>query len=148
MNLRKNLALAERLQSSCYNERGKTLFIWQGVTVYLTAEGVDSTLASIAHHSGPGSAVIFDYFYNETLRDTSRPEVKMMRRAARVTGEEYLFGIDQGQIEPFLTQRGFRDIRNATPDDLKRLYFTGPNSRRVIPTGVAIASASTIQKDM
>ena len=52
MNLRKNLALAERLESSGYNDQGKTLFIWQGVTVYLTAEGVDSTLAFIAHHSG------------------------------------------------------------------------------------------------
>jgi len=133
--------LGERLQSSGYSEQGKTLFIWQGVTVYLTKEGVDSTLAFIANHSGPGSAVIFDYFYNETLRDTSRPEVKLMWRAAKVTGEGYLFGIDEGQVEPFLSQRGFRDIRNATIDELKRLYFTGPNARRVLPSGVAIASA-------
>ena len=133
--------LGERLFSSGYNEQGKTLFIWQGVTVYLTPEGVDSTLAFIAHHSGPGSAVIFDYFYNETLRDTSRPEVKLMQRATRVTGEGYLFGIDAGQIEPFLTQRGFRDIRNATSEELKRLYFTGPNAGRVLPTGCDIVSA-------
>jgi O-methyltransferase involved in polyketide biosynthesis len=83
----------------------------------------------------------FDYFYNETLRDTSRSDVKMMWRAARVTGEAYLFGIDQGQIEPFLTQRGFCDVHNADGVDLKRLYFTGPNARRVLSTGVAIASA-------
>jgi methyltransferase (TIGR00027 family) len=133
--------LGERLLGSGYNEQGKTLFIWQGVTVYLTLEGVDSTLAFIGHHSGPGSAVIFDYFYNETLRDTSRPEVRMMQRAARVTGEGYLFGIDQGQIEPFLTRRGFREVRNATPEDLKRLYFTGPNAGRLLPTGCDIVSA-------
>jgi methyltransferase (TIGR00027 family) len=133
--------LDERLLASGYNEGGKTLFIWQGVTVYLTAEGVDSTLAFIANHSGPGIAVIFDYFYNETLRDTSRSDVKMTWRAARVTGEAYLFGIDQGQIEPFLTQRGFRAVRNADGVDLKRLYFTGPNAGRVLSTGVGIASA-------
>ena len=133
--------LGERLLSSGYNEQGKTLFIWQGVTYFLTAEGVDSTLAFIANHSGPGSAVIFDYFYNETLRDTSRSDVKMMRRAARLTGEEYLFGIDEGQIEPFLTQRGFRDVRNVALEDLKRLYFTGPNAGRVVPEGIAIVSA-------
>jgi methyltransferase (TIGR00027 family) len=68
--------LDERLPASGYDEQGKTLFIWQGVTMYLTPEAVDSTLAFIAHHSGQGSAVIFDYFYNEFLRDTSRPEVK------------------------------------------------------------------------
>lgn len=133
--------LGERMQSSGYNEQGKTLFIWQGVTYFLASEGVDSTLAFIANHSGPGSAVILDYFYNEFLHDTSRPEVKVMQRTARMTGEGYLFGIDEGQIEPFLTQRGFRDIRNATSEDLKRLYFTGPNAGRVIRTGVAFASA-------
>jgi methyltransferase (TIGR00027 family) len=133
--------LSERLQSSGYNEHGKTLFIWQGVTMYLSAQGIDNTLAFIANQSGPGSAVIFDYFYNETLRDTSRPEVRLMQRTARVTGEGYLFGIDQGQIEPFLTQRGFRDVRNATGEDLKRLYFTGPNAGRVVPTGCDIVWA-------
>lgn len=133
--------LSERLPSSGYNEQGKTLFIWQGVTVYLTMEGVDSTLAFIANHSGPGSAVIFDYFYNETLRDTSRPEVRMMQRTARVTGEGFLFGIDQGQIEPFLTRRGFHAVHNAKGEDLKRLYFTGPNAGREVPSGCDIVSA-------
>jgi methyltransferase (TIGR00027 family) len=130
--------LGERLLASGYNERGKTLFIWQGVTMYLTPEGVNSTLAFIANHSGLGSAVIFDYFYNETLRDM---KMKTVRWILRVIGERLIFGIDEGQVEPFLTERGFRDVRNVTPDDLKRLYFTGPNAGRVIPMGVAIASA-------
>ncbi|MCL5995504.1 MAG: class I SAM-dependent methyltransferase [Chloroflexi bacterium] len=133
--------LGERLPASGYDEHGKTLFIWQGVTMYLTAEGVDSTLAFIANHAGPGSAVIFDYFYNEFLRDTSRPEVKRLRRTMQVIGEEHIFGIDEGQLEPFLTRRGFRDVRNADAEELKRLYFTGPNARRVIAAGAAIASA-------
>lgn len=133
--------LKERLFNSGYNEQGKTLFIWQGVTVYLTPEGVDSTLAFIANHSGLDSAVIFDYFYTETLRDTQRNFVKTMRRTSRVTGEEYIFGIDQGQVETFLIQRGFHDIRNKTPEDLKQLYFTGPNAGRTITKGIAIVSA-------
>jgi len=133
--------LSERLISSGYDEQGKTMFIWQGVVVYLTNEGVDSTLAFIANHSAPGSAVIFDYFYSETLRDTSRPEVELMWRAAKVTGEGYLFGIDEGQIEPFLIRRGFCNVHNATPGELKLTYYTGPNVGRMIPEGVAIASA-------
>lgn len=133
--------LGERLKSGGYNEQGKTLFIWQGVTYFLTSEGVDSTLAFITNHSGPGSAVIFDYFYNETLHDTRRIDVKMMKRSAKLTGEAYLFGIDQGQVETFLSQRGFREVHNAPLEDLKQLYFTGPNVRRFMPAGIAIASA-------
>jgi methyltransferase (TIGR00027 family) len=134
-------SLGERLLASGYNEKGKTLFIWQGVVVYLTAQGVDSTLDFIANHSGKGSAVIFDYFYNEALRDTSRPEVRLMWKAARVTGEGYLFGIDQGQVGPFLVQRGFCDVINATGPDLKQRYFTGPNAMRVLAAGCDIVSA-------
>src|SRR5918997_4608404 len=130
--------LAERLLASSYNEQGKTLFVWQGVTMYLTPEGVDGTLTFIANHSGPGSAVVFDYFYNETLRDM---KMKTARRIARVIGEGLIFGIDEGQIEPFLTWRGFRDVRNADAEELRRLYFTGPNAGRVISIGVAIALA-------
>ena len=134
--------LAERLLASSYNEQGKTLFIWQGVTQYLTAEGVDSTLNFIATHSGSGSSVIFDYFTNEFLSDTSRPEVKRLRRTMQTIGEEHTFGINEGQVAPFLSQRGFCDIRNTTPADLKQLYFTGPNAERMLVTGAAIASAS------
>ena len=133
-------SLDQRLLTNGYNEQGKTLFIWQGVTYFLTAQGVDNTLAFVAKHSGAGSSVIFDYFYNETLRDTKHGYGKAMRRAAKLSGEDYMFGIDEGQIEPFLTQRGFHDVRNIEIQDLKPLYFTGKNAKRVLPTGIAIAS--------
>ena len=68
-------------------------------------------------------------------------DMKTTRRITRMIGERLIFGIDEGQIEPFLTQRGFGDIHNATTEELKRLYFTGPNAGRVLSTGVAIVSA-------
>jgi methyltransferase (TIGR00027 family) len=134
-------SLGERLKSAGYNEQNKTLFIWQGVTYFLTAAGVESTLAFIASHSGPGSAVIFDYFYNEILRDPRRNEVKAMRRTARAFGEDYTFGIDRGQVESFLIQRGFRDVTDMTMEALKRIYFTGPNAKRAVNDSIAIATA-------
>lgn len=133
--------LGDRLRESGYDERGTTLFIWQGVTVYLAATAVDSTLACIAGHSAPGSTLVFDYFYNETLRATSRSEVRTLHCAARVTGEGYLFGIDRGSIEQFLAARGFCDAQNVEADDLRRLYFTGRNASRRIAAGAAIVTA-------
>lgn len=126
------------LDTISYNEQAKAVFILQGVTMYLTPEGVDSTLAFVTNHSGPGSAVIFDYFYNETLRDM---KMKTVRRITRAIGERLMFGIDEGRIEPFLTRRGFSDVRNVDAEELKRLYFTGPNAERSVATGIAIASA-------
>ncbi len=133
--------LGERLRSSGYDEQGKTLFVWQGVTFFLTAEGVDATLSFIADHSGPGSAVIFDYCYNETLRDTSRGYGRILRQSSRLSGEAYLFGIDRGQIEPFLVRRGFRAVHDVPLEEVKSMYFAGPNAGRVMAEGVAIVSA-------
>jgi methyltransferase (TIGR00027 family) len=134
--------LDERLPAGGYCAKSKTLFIWQGVTMYLTPEGVDNTLAFIANHSGPGSMVIFDYFYNEALHNDFRHnEMKNTDRILQATGERLRFGIDQGRAEQFLTQRGFWDISNVTSLDLKQLYFSGPNAGRKILTGCAIVSA-------
>ena len=134
-------SLAGRLPGSGYNEQAKTLFIWQGVTYFLTAQGVDSTLDFIVHHSGPGSSVIFDYMDNEIFQDPHNSYGKALKRAGRMSGEEYMFGIDRGQVEPFLTRRGFQDVHNMTIETLKQRYFTGPNAGRAVPAGIAIVSA-------
>ena len=47
-------SLAERLFASGYDEQRKTLFIWQGVTQYLTPAAVDDTLAFVAGHCRAG----------------------------------------------------------------------------------------------
>ncbi len=134
--------LGEVLRSGGYDEQGKTLFIWQGVTYFLNPEGVDGTLAFIAEHSGPDTAVIFDYVYNETLRDTTQGYGKALARAGKVSGEPYVFGIDKGQVGPFLAQRGFCEVLDMPLEDVKSKYFTGPNEARVMVTGhLAIASA-------
>ena len=62
-------------------------------------------------------------------------------RAARMIGAEYIFGIVAGQVEPFLARRGFCDVHNGKIGDLRPVYFTGPNARRTIPTGLAIVTA-------
>ena len=135
--------LEQRLLECGYSERKKTLFIWQGVTQYLTQEAVDSTLAFVANHSGPGSSIIFDYMYTSLLDGTvKRGEVNSMQRYRRMTGEGFKFGIPEGTIEAFMQQRGFCRIKNVTHQDFKRLYFSGVNQDRAVAAGYAIASAT------
>lgn len=134
--------LGKRLYECGYDQRLKTLFIWQGVTPYLTPETVDSTLAFAANHSGQGSTIIFDYIYTWLLGAADqRGEIKRMRRSRRFTGEGLTFGIEEGTIEAFLQQRGFGQIKNVTAEDLKKAYFTGVNQKRKVAAGYAIVSA-------
>ena len=134
--------LAKRLVESGYDESLKTLYIWQGVTQYLTPEAVDSTLAFVADHSAPGSSIIFDYVYPATLEDPAQHgEVKRMRRMRRVSGEGLVFGIPAGTVESFLQQRGFAQVHNADHTILHDTYFTGVNRSRRVADGYAIATA-------
>jgi len=135
-------SLAQRLFESGYDERLKTMFIWQGVTQYLTPEAVDSTLAFIAGHSGPGSSVIFDYMYPTLLDGTvKRGEVANMRGKRWVSGEMMTFGIPEGKITEFLEQRGFTQVHDADNKYLHDTYFTGEKANRTVAYGYAIASA-------
>jgi len=54
---------------------------------------------------------------------------------------ELYYGIEQGQIEAFMRQRGFQDVKNQSLDDLKAIYLTRPNAKREVPPGITIASA-------
>ena len=135
--------LQERLVECGYDAHKKTLFIWQGVTQYLTPEAVDNTLVFVAHHAGQGSSIIFDYMYTELLDGTvKRSEVNSMQRYRYLTGEGFQFGIPEGTIEAFMQQRGFCRVKNAAHGELKRAYFTGVNQNRAVAAGYAIVSAT------
>ncbi len=133
--------LADKLATQSYDEHRKTLFIWEGVVMYLSLHAVDSTLGFIVHHSGPGSQVVFDYIYTALLDGSVRHgEVSRMRRVRRFSGEGLAFSIQQGMVKDFLVQRGFVNVTDVSSDELHARYFIGPNARRKVAWGYAIAS--------
>jgi len=124
--------LASRLLECGYSDRLKTLFIWEGVCMYLTAEAVDNTLAFVTGHAAPGSAIIFDYIHASALRGAGqRSEIRSMQRYRRFTGEGLIFGIPKGEVAPFLEQRGFKQVVDADSKTLEHLYY--PDGRVVSP---------------
>lgn len=134
----------DRLFDYGYERQLKTLFIWEGVTMYIAADAVDATLAFVARNSGTGSRIIFDYIYKAALDGTMKEnEVKSMQRWRGVTGEGLVFGIEKGQVEEFLASRGFEDIVNADSDALRRAYFDGAGQgKRVVAPVYAIVHAT------
>jgi methyltransferase (TIGR00027 family) len=131
--------LEERLLEYGYSPNLKTLFIWQGVTMYLTADAVDATLAFLVHRSGSGSAIVFDYVYRSVLEGAqNHSEISGMRRYRFMTGEGLTFGIPEGAIETFLKERGFQQVKDVNADYLKATYFTGKNAGRAVAGGYGI----------
>lgn len=138
-----NQETLQKLFDFGYNRTARTLYIWEGVVPYLTAQAVDQTLEFVMKNSGGGSSIIFDYIYASALNAAhKRGEIIRMQLAKRYTGEGLIFGIEEGQIEGFLRARGFTQIQNLTSEDLRRLYCTGVNQARTIAPIYAIVHAT------
>jgi methyltransferase (TIGR00027 family) len=132
----------QRLLESKYNKSLKTLFIMEGLLMYISPEIVDEILSFIVHNSGKGSSIIFDYIPLSVVDGTCELEVgQNWRKGVMDVGEPFKFGINDGETELFLTQRGFTKIRNVTSKDYKKAYFYGKNEDREVNSLLSFAYA-------
>lgn len=134
--------LEVNLVKNGYNRNLNTLFIWEGVMMYLTAESIDRTLSFIADNSGDGTCVVFDYLYESAVDGSSGlKEAEMMRKKCARLGEPLIFGLKEDAVGEFLSRRGFSLVQNITAKSLKETYFKGKGQqRKVLPLG-AVACA-------
>ena len=125
-----------------YDRQLKTLFIWEGVTMYVDSDTVEKTLDFIANNVGNGSSLIFDYTYPEVLAGTfERKEAKEWLRITQNSDEPLVFGISQDNIESFLATRGFSNVVSVSSEYFNAAYFTGVNQDRESTPVLSIAQA-------
>jgi methyltransferase (TIGR00027 family) len=109
--------LADVLASAGYDPKQKTLFIWEGVTMYLPAAAVSDTLRWIAQQA-PGSMITFD-FADEALIDLiararqgeppadDRAKLVMDRlRQIAGWGEPWIFGVPTNESARYIQEQG------------------------------------------
>ncbi|HMK46968.1 MAG TPA: class I SAM-dependent methyltransferase [Methanocella sp.] len=132
--------LGQKLMAQGYSRSKKTLFVLEGLVMYLLPKVVDETLSFIAHNSAGGSTVIFDYGYAHANGAGSGKAAQNLHDYVADQGEPIKFGIPKGTTEAFLTQRGFTKVRNVTRENYRQLYFHGKNEGRKI-TGLCFVSA-------
>ena len=138
--------MSEKLFESGYDRNLKTLFIWEGVTYFLTDEAVDETLAFVVNNSGEGSSIIFDYIY-ESVIDGRMKEAEQTRRQAARAGESFKFGIEEGNVEEFLEKRGFGKVKNMNAKSLEDRYFKGTDRKSCPFYGIVHATIKPREGD-
>ncbi len=94
-----------------------TLFIWEGVTMYLDRAAVEETLRKIAG-TAKGSIVAFDYFTSEVL-ESKALYMRSVRASLKAGGEPLKFGIDatppsREHLTEFLQSCGLALIEQRT----------------------------------
>ena len=92
------MQIPDESKKAGYDPGQKTFFIWEGVTMYISAEAVDSTLQFIATGSAPGSSVVFDYMpLGAVQNDFERyPDIRRLSFWVAYRGEPLVFGIKEG----------------------------------------------------
>ena len=133
--------LDQKLSESGYERNLKTLFIWEGVTMYLTAEAVDETLAFVAENSYEGSSIIFNYVLKSIVDGSYKSKLaKKWKEYLGRLGEPLTFGIAEVDLENYLLRRGFWQVRNVNNEFL-RGYFTKVDRKQEVWPFVPIAHA-------
>ena len=112
-----------KLIANGYDPKKRTIFLWEGVTLYLSEADVRKTLQDIKENAAPGSAVVADFYGERMIRSGSG---FVGRKALAYTNEEFGFGL------PFSTN--FENILKAFLDSeglkLAQTYFMGRASKK------------------
>ena len=136
-------SFAEKLLAGGFDKSLKTLFIWEGVTYFLSEESVDATLAFVRENSAEGSSIIFDYTFSSVVDGTyDCEEAKREREVLASLGEPLTFGIEEGAVKNFLINRGFKEVTEVEPESLTRRFFEAVNQNRKYPSFFPLVHAS------
>jgi methyltransferase (TIGR00027 family) len=105
--------LFENLAEHGYDRRAKTLFLWEGVTFYLTADAVTGVLNTVRQNSAPGSRICFDF---QTVRNPG----DLIKTGI---SENIKFGIEEGRVEDFLSLNHYSSVEHLGSKKIEQKFM-------------------------
>jgi methyltransferase (TIGR00027 family) len=132
--------LPSALAASGHDSSRKTLTIWEGVTMYLTPEAIESTIRSVHAYQSVGSPFAFSYFDRKLIERPRARDRAMAMLVSRI-GEPFRFGWDPEELPSWIEERGFR-LRSDRSDAQLSAELLAPRWQRFVAHGgrhVAVA---------
>jgi methyltransferase (TIGR00027 family) len=125
--------LNDQLPKYGYRSDAKTLFIMEGLSMYIPQSAIEDTLSFISKNSKKGSFVIFDFYPESLVNGTNSESIATNIRTYLIKqGEPLKFGIEEENIEKFLINRGFTNVTIVNSSQYKNMYFHGKNIERKV----------------
>lgn len=107
----------------------RAFFICEGVTQYLTEDGVRRTLDGL-RAAAPGSRLVFTYVRRDFIDGTNRYGTRTLYRNVRQRKQLWHFGLEPDEVADFIGEYGWRLIEQAGPDELVARYVR-PTGRKL-----------------
>jgi len=111
----------EKLKHAGYDPSKKTLFLWEGVTLYLTEDAVRQAMLDIRSNASPGSILLTD-FYADRMVKMGKSNVG--QKVLDYTNEGFGFSFDFSSH----AQEALKEFVNSTSMSLNDNYFLGQKS--------------------
>jgi methyltransferase (TIGR00027 family) len=120
-------SIADALADTQFDTKAKSVWVWEGVTMYLTRPAYDASLDAMQALTAPGSRVAFTYVPPDYGNAVSRA---VGDAAASFIGEPLAGLISERDVETSLASRGFRLESDDSAVEWSRRYWP-ENERRI-----------------
>ena len=118
------------LEEAGFDFGARATFSWIGVTMYLTLEAINATLATI-REAPSGSRVVLTYNQpSEALRGLGAVTEGVLSRIVAEMGEPMVSLFRPEDIEAVLRDQGYADIEHFGPEEAIATYFGGRDDVR------------------
>ncbi len=121
-----NQSLGSVLTSAGFQKGKRTLFIWEGVSMYLEAQSVRDTLTFIQQSSTSNSLLAFDFVVSFSDKDVDKYHgaKKMLRYMNdKYKDEPFTFSMDGENIADFLGECFHKTVRHLNQDQIETTYL-------------------------
>jgi methyltransferase (TIGR00027 family) len=117
-------SLSQKLEQSGFQKGQKSLFILEGLLMYLLPGSVRETLETIRQYAGTGSLVVFDYLRESVMRgeNTCYGEANALKSVSDAN-ERWQFGLEPTQIVDFLSTHSMELIDHKDGHQLEQAFF-------------------------
>lgn len=126
-------SLPDKLDVAGFHKDRRSLFVLEGLLMYLEPESVQATFQTIREYAGAGSWVVFDYIQASVLRHENAlyGEAGLAQSVLSKAGEQWRFGIEPGEIASFVAAYGFEVSDHKGAQELEATYFQDADGRLV-----------------
>jgi methyltransferase (TIGR00027 family) len=125
-------SLFTKLEATGFDREQQSLFIMEGVTMYLRPESVCRAFEMLRSLASKGSEIVFDHVSSSVLRNEGiSDEERKVAHSVSKAGEQWRFGIEKGEVNCFLETHDFKLVEHLDAHQLEQRYFKDGSGRIV-----------------
>jgi methyltransferase (TIGR00027 family) len=114
-------SLEDEMVAAGFRTGARTFVISEGVTQYITEKANDAIFQYVSK-TAPGSRIVFSYVHRGVI-DGSFKDAEKWKSLIQNQGVSWVFGIDPGELEQFLSKRGFSLLDHIGGSDYQERYL-------------------------